>query len=173
MLSPSGGNVTLPIYLGTWPNGVGTNVTHNITNNCTYMGLMWSDQSKNSDGTMRTKIDAARIHTAHQALAAIMNDSMTGGADLLGWLKTNGYPSATDARATIAGILTNGTIEQIRNLGSALANYNESGDDQALDPSLPPTGRTNNADPQGARLLAANGNCYTFWNTPPAPKGKK
>jgi hypothetical protein len=172
MFNPVGGNITLPIYLGTWAGYNGTPVVHNITDVCKYMGLMWSDQSKNSDGTMRTKIDAARIHTAHQALAAIMNDSMAGGANLLAWLKTHGYPSATDARATIADILTSGTEKQIRDLGSALAGYNESGDDQALDPSLPPTGKTNNADPQGARLLAANGNCYTFWNTPPAPKGK-
>jgi len=39
------------------------------------MGLMWSDQANNSGGGKREKIDAARIHMAQQALAAIMNDS--------------------------------------------------------------------------------------------------
>jgi hypothetical protein len=173
MFDPAGGNITLPIYLGTWKNYNGTLVDHNITDVCRYMGLMWSDQSKNYDGTMRYKIDQARIHTAHQALAAIMNDSMAGGANLLAWLQTHGYPSATNAMATIADILTNGTEQQIRDLGSALAGYNESGDDQALDPSLPATGKTtgNIADPQGARLAATEA-CYRFWDTPPAPKGK-
>ena len=166
MFNPAGGNITLPIYMGTWKNYSGTLQAQNITNVCRYMGLMWSDQAKNSDRTQRKDIDKARIHTAYQALAAIMNDSMTGGADLLGWLKTHGYPSATDARATIADILTNGTIEQIRNLGSKLGDFNESGDDVALDPSLPATGRTtgNIADPQGGRTAGAT--CISFWNTP-------
>jgi len=175
MLDPAGGNITLPIYLGTWASYNGTPVDHNITNNCTYMGLMWSDQSKNSETNgrgPREKIDQARIHTAHQALAAIMNDSMAGGANLLAWLQTHGYPSATDARATIADILTNGNEKQIRNLGSVLAGYNESGDDEALDPSLPPTGKTsgNIADPQGGR--SAGEPCEPYWDTPQASKGK-
>jgi len=136
------------------------------------MALMWANQAKNSDGTMRLSIDQARIHTAQQALAAIMNDSMAGGANLLAWLQANGYPSATDARTLIADILTSGTTKEIRDLGSALAGYNESGDDQALDPSLPATGKTtgNIADPQGARLVGDP--CATYWDTPPAPKGK-
>lgn len=128
------------------------------------MGLMWSNQANNSDGGKREKIDAARVHTAHQALAAIMNDSMAGGADLDAWLTSHGITKS------IAEILTSGTIEEIRDLGSALAEYNESGDDVALDPSLPPTGRTNNADPQGGR--AAGAPCETFWDTPEASKAK-
>ena len=168
MLSPTGGNVTLPIDFGTW----GAAGHKEVTDDCTYMALMWANQAKNSDGTMRLSIDQARIHTAQQALAAIMNDSMAGGANLLAWLQANGYPTATDARTLIADILTSGTTKEIRDLGSALAGYNESGDDQALDPGLPATGRTtgNIADPQGARLVGAP--CETYWNTPAAPKGK-
>jgi len=132
---------------------------------------MRANQAHNSDGGKREKIDAARIHTAHQALAAIMNDSMAGGANLNAWLITHGYPGSIDARATIADILTNGNEKQIRDLGSALAGYNESGEGVALDPSLPPTGRTtgNIADPQGGRLIGAP--CETFWDTPEASKG--
>jgi hypothetical protein len=101
-----------------------------------------------------------------------MNDSMAGGANLLAWLQANGYPSATDARTLIAEILTDGTTKEIRDLGSALAGYNESGDDQALDPSLPPTGKTtgNIADPQDARMVGEG--CETYWDTAAVVKGK-
>jgi len=149
MLDPAGGNVTLPINLGDWGQG-----DMLVSDNCTYMALMWAKQSQNSDGGKREKIDAARIHTAHQALAAIMNYYMPGGAPL---------PSGITL-ASIADTLTNGNIKQIRDLGSALAEYNESGDDEALDPSMPPTGKTNNADPQGGRLVGEP--CETYWNTP-------
>jgi hypothetical protein len=166
MFDPAGGNITLPIDLGTW-NGQDML----IDSVCRYMGLMWSNQSNNSDGGKRVKIDAARIHTAHQALAAIMNDSMAGGAGLNAWLVTHGYPTSIDARDTIADILTYGNEKKIRDLGSALAGYNESGEGVALDPSLPPTGRVsgNIADPQGGRLIGAS--CESFWDTPEASKG--
>jgi hypothetical protein len=132
------------------------------------MGLMWAGQTHNSDGTMREKIDAARIHTAQQALAAFMNDSMPGGADLEAWLIAEGYAGIND----IAAILEGDDIKAIRDLGSDLAGYNESGDDQALDPSLPETGRTtgNIADPQGAR--DAGSACESYWDTTPVIKGK-
>jgi hypothetical protein len=156
MFNPAGGNITLPIYLGTWQNYNGVLQAQNITNVCRYMGLMWSDQAKNSDRTMRKDIDKARIHTAHQALAAIMNSYMPGGASL----------PAGITLASINATLSSNNITAIRNLGSALAGYNESGDDVALDPSMPPTGRVsgNIADPQGARTAGAA--CIPFWNTP-------
>jgi len=89
-----------------------------------------------------------------------------------------GAPLPSDITLTsIADTLTKGTRKQIRALGSALAEYNESGDDVALDPSLPPTGRVtgNIADPQGGRLVGAP--CETYWDTTPvassgASKGK-
>ena len=71
---------------------------------------------------------------------------------------------------SIAGNLTNGTEKQIRDLGSALAEYNESGEGVALDPSMPPTGKVNNADPQGGREVGAP--CETYWDTPDPSKGK-
>jgi len=144
--------VTLPIYFGNWTDGDGY-----VSNNCTYMALMWAKQSHNSDGVKREKIDAARIHTAHQALAAIMNSYMPGGESL---------PAGINL-TSIADTLSSDDITAIRNLGSALANYNESGDDEALDPSLPPTGRVyddNIADPQGGRAEGAP--CETSWDTP-------
>jgi hypothetical protein len=122
------------------------------------MGLMWSDQAKNYNRTQRKDIDKARIHTAQQALAAIMNSYMPGGAPLPGGITLG----------SIATTLSGNNITAIRNLGSALANYNESGDDIALDPSMPATGRTtgNIADPQGARG-AATPACYRYWDTQP------
>ena len=143
----------LPIDLGTWN---GQDMVINST--CRYMGLMWSDQAKNSNGTKREDIDAARIHTAHQALAAIMNSYMPGGAPL------------NITLGSIAETLTNGTAKEIRDLGSLLAAYNEKGEGVALDPSLPPTGKTsgNIADPQGGRVIGAP--CESFWDTPAVMK---
>ncbi|XUX00553.1 MAG: hypothetical protein TUN42_00830 [Dehalogenimonas sp.] len=159
MFSDAAGSPNIQsINLGTWPGSPDPRVIDTI---CKYMGLMWSDQSKNSDGSPRTQIDAARVHTAHQALAAIMNYYMPGGAPL---------PAGITLQS-IADILSSNNIKDIRNLGSALAAYNESGDDVALDPIMPPTGRDNNADPQGARAVGAA--CEVYWNTPPDTKGKK
>lgn len=82
MFDPANGVMdlaTTPIDLGTWD---GKDML--INNTCDYMGLMWADQTKNYDGGMREDIDKARIHTAHQALAAIMNSYMPGGAPAAG-----------------------------------------------------------------------------------------
>ena len=65
---------------------------------------------------------------------------------------------------SIANTLGTGTIEEIRALGSALAEYNESGDDEEFDPSMPPTGGDNSADPQGAK--SAGSDCADMWDTP-------
>jgi hypothetical protein len=144
------------IYLGTWKNYTGVQQIHNITTVCRYMGLMWSDQSKSSNRAMRTNIDNARIHTAHQALAAIMNSLMPGGAPLPGGITLG----------SIATTLSSNNITAIRNLGSALADFNESHEDVALGPSLPATGKVtgNIGDPQGARLAGAT--CIPYWDTP-------
>ena len=156
MFNPAGGNITLPIYMGTWRNYSGTLQAQNITNVCRYMGLMWSDQSKNSDRTPRYAIDVVRIHAAHQALAAIMNSLMPGGAPLPGGLTP----------ASIATTLSSDNITAIRNLGSVLGDYNESGDLVPLDPSL--QAHQGNANPRGAR--AAGAACMSYWNTPPKPR---
>jgi hypothetical protein len=144
------------IDMGTWQNYTGVNQTHIINSVCKYMGLMYSDQSKNSDRTMRKDIDNARIHAAHQALAAIMNSLMPGGAPL---------PAGITLQS-IATILSSNNITAIRNLGSALANYNESGETVALDPSLPPTGKAsgNIAEPKLAEQIGTP--CKAYWNTP-------
>lgn len=100
------------------------------------------------------------VHTAHQALAAIMNSYMPGGAPL----------PAGITLTSIAATLSGNNEASIRNLGSKLATYNESGDLVALDSTLPPTGKTNNADPQGARDVAAEEvsigiSGIKFWDT--------
>lgn len=73
-----------------------------------------------------------------------MNSYMPGGAPL----------PAGITLTSIAATLSGNNEKAIRDLGSKLAAYNESGDNVALDPTLPPTGKTNNADPQGARDVA-------------------
>ncbi len=153
--------LTLPIDLGTWD----TNGPKAVEDVCDYMALMWANQSNNSDGSKRTKIDAARIHTAQQALAAIMNSYMPNGADLDAWLIDSKGWTGSDALSIIADTLTDGSQKDIRDLGSDLAEYNESGEGVALYPSLPPTGKTsgNIADPQDARLAGAS--CEAYWNT--------
>ncbi len=145
------------IELGTWNNYSGTPQAHTIDSMCRYMGLMWSDQSKNSDRAPRYAIDVVRIHAAHQALAAIMNSLMPGGAPLPVTL------------ASIQATLSSDDKTAIGDLGSLLGNYNESGDGVPLDPSL--EAYKGNADPKGGR--AFDNSCYTYWDTLPAPKGKK
>jgi hypothetical protein len=142
--------------MGTWNNYNGTPQAHIINSVCRYMGLMWSDQSKNSNGKPRYTIDVVRIHAAHQALAAIMNSLMPGGAPLPGGLTP----------ASIATALSSDNITAIGNLGSVLEKYNVSGDGVALDPSL--QAHQGNANPTGAR--AAGAGCMSYWNTPPKPR---
>jgi hypothetical protein len=146
-----------PINLGDW-DGLGPEEDRIVDSVCTYMGLMWSKQTHNANGDKRANaIDVARIHTAHQAVAAFMNQYIPGGASIP---YPSGYASAAD---WIYDVMTNGNTRAIRDLGSELAAFNESGDDIAFDPSVPPTGRTNNADPQGAR--AAGEDCAAYWDT--------
>jgi hypothetical protein len=147
------------IDMGTWNNASNTPQAHIVDSMCRYMGLMFSDQSKNSnhkDG--RYDIDMARIHAAHQALAAIMNALMPGGAPLPGGMTLG----------DIATALSSNDITVLRNLGSVLGDYNESGDGVALDPIL--EAHKGNADPNGGKAIGAP--CEPYFNTPPAPKGK-
>jgi hypothetical protein len=145
------------IDMGTWGNYTGQQQVHNITDVCKYMGLMYSDQNKNSNRTQRYDIDQVRIHAAHQALAAIMNSYMPGGAPL---------PAGITLQS-IRDTLSSNNITAIRNLGSILGTFNGSGETIAFDPRMPATGRTtgNIGDPQGAE--AAGLSCKPYWNTPP------
>ncbi len=115
------------------------------------MNLMWANPAKNSDGSARKPIDQAMIKAAKQAIVAILNSSMPGGAPL---------PSGITPDS-IKETLENGIINDINNLADALDAYNNSGDDVALDPLLPPTGRTT---PKDAKNTAAQQ--ATFSNTP-------
>ena len=145
------------IDMGTWNNYTGGNQTHIIDSVCRYMGLMWSDQSKSYNRKPRYDIDVVRIHAAHQALAAITNSLMPGGAPLPGGMTP----------ASIAATLSSNNITEIGNLASVLTDYNESGDLVPLDPSL--QAHQGNANPTGARR-AASANCYRYWDTPPKPR---
>jgi hypothetical protein len=118
---------------------------------------MWSDQSKSYNRWPRYDIDVVRIHAAHQALAAIMNSLMPGGAPLPGGMTP----------ASIAAALSSNNITVLSNLGSVLENYNVSGDLVPLDPVL--QAHQGNANPTGARN-AASASCYRYWDTPPKPR---
>jgi hypothetical protein len=144
------------IDMGTWNNYTGGNQTHIINSVCRYMGLMWSDQSKDYNGRARYAIDVLRIHLAHQALAAIMNSLMPGGAPLPGGLTL----------ASIAAILSSNDSAAMNMTASMLDTYNGSGEGVPLDPSL--QAHQGNANPTGARN-AATPACYRYWDTPPKP----
>ncbi len=111
----------------------------NITSMEEMMGIFWADVPRNSDGSKRDNLCKAKLQVSWQATAAILNDAMPGGAPL---------PVSLEE---IQSILSGDNINDIRALGRLLDEYNNSGDNIALDPILPPTGR---ADPNGARDIA-------------------
>ena len=105
------------------------------------MGIFWANVAKDSDGSKRSKLCKARVQASWQAMAAILNSSMPGGAPL---------PSGVTLDS-IKNTLGGTNVGAIKALASQLDAYNKSGDDIALDPSLLPTGK---ADPNGARDIA-------------------
>ena len=112
-----------------------------ITNINDLMGIFWANNAKNSDGSPRSDLCKARETASNQALAAILNSAMPGGAPL-----PAGYNLAQ-----IAAILGGTNVVAIGDLNDDLTDYNEGGDLEALDPSLPPTG---SANPQMAKAIA-------------------
>jgi hypothetical protein len=105
------------------------------------MGIMWANKAKESDGTQRSPLCKAKQKAAFQAIPALLNDGMPGGAPLPDGLTPG----------DIATILCGDDISAINDLATTLDEYNNLGDDQAFDPSLPPTGR---ATPGDARDIA-------------------
>jgi hypothetical protein len=105
------------------------------------MGIFWANVAKDSDGSKRNAPCKAKVQASWQAMAAILNSSMPGGAPL---------PSGVTLDS-IRDTLFSNSVGAIKALASQLGAYNESGDDIALDPNLPPTGK---ADPNGARYIA-------------------
>ena len=112
-----------------------------ITNIEDLMGMFWADNAKKSDGHKRSQLDQVRMIASQQAIAAVLNSSMPGGAPLPGGLTP----------AAIATIMGGTDVKAIKDLGSTLGSYNESGDGFALDPSLLPTGK---ATPNFSRQIA-------------------
>jgi hypothetical protein len=105
------------------------------------MGIFWANVAKNSNGSKRSNLCQARVQASWQAIAAILNSNMPGGAPL---------PSGVTLES-IKNTLGGNNVSAIKALASQLDTYNNSGDGVALDPSLPPTGK---ADPNGARNIA-------------------
>jgi hypothetical protein len=112
-----------------------------ITNMNDLMGIFWANNAKTSTGAKRSPLCQAKETASNQALAAILNSAMPGGEPL-----PAGY-----SLTQIADILRDGNLKAVKDLNSALDAYNNSGDNIALDPSLPSTGRAN---PKGARDIA-------------------
>jgi hypothetical protein len=105
------------------------------------MGIFWANNAKESNNHKRNALCQARMIASQQALAAILNSAMPGGAPL-----PPGYNETE-----IADKLASEDIDAIKTLNDVLTTYNEGGDPFALDSSLPPTGRAN---PQGAKGIA-------------------
>jgi len=126
------------INLG-YPLKVGT---ADVNSMARLMGIFWADNAKNSNGVKRSQIGQARETTANQALAAILNSAMPGGAPLP---EFKGLQLDIDRIRTI---LSSNIVKDIKDLGAALDAYNNLGDNIALDPSLPSTGH---ADPKTAK----------------------
>ena len=144
--NPPDGNESTPGYidLGWLPP---------ITNINDLMGVFWANNAKNSNGSARDpnkKLEPlcqARETASNQALAAILNSSIPGGAAL-----PAGYNLSQ-----IASILHGNNITAIQKLNSDLDTFNNSGEGFAFDSSLPPTGRANPNDPKtytGAKNIA-------------------
>ena len=126
-------------YLGTPPSiDLGWKQVDSMSD---MMGIFWANVAKNSDGSKRNALCKARVQASWQAMAAILNSSMPGGASL---------PSGVTL-GSIKDTLGGTDVGAIKALASQLDAYNKSGDDVALDPSLLPTGK---ADPNGARDIA-------------------
>jgi hypothetical protein len=153
-------NTYLPggIHLGTWGDK-----TWDITTIEQLMGVMWASPPKNCNDTSRYAIDQARIQAAQQAIAAILNDAMLGGGDLDAWLASHGITKSIVE--ILEGDKLNGS-NSIHTLQQVLDEFNNSGDDIALDPLLTPTGRAN---PTEAQIIADV--CWAN-TTPEPPKGK-
>lgn len=103
-------------------------------------GIFWANNAKNSNGTKRSQLCAAKETTANQVVAAILNSALSNGAPLPVPL------------ATIQAIMSGTNITAIRNLGTTLDTYNQSGDTQAIvdnDGTL-----IKPADPKCAKALA-------------------
>ena len=102
------------------------------------MGIFWANTAKNDDGSKRDKLCQAKEQAARQAVAAILNSALPNGAPL------------TVELSEIQSILAGDDIGAIRDLGKALDEYNNSGDDIAL------TGvhATGSADPKAAKAIA-------------------
>jgi uncharacterized repeat protein (TIGR01451 family) len=122
-----------------------------ITNINDLMGIFWANNAKNTDGSQREPLCKARETASNQALAAILNSAMPGGAPL-----PAGY-----SLSQIAAILAGTDISLIQTLNTKLTAFNEGGEPIALDPSLPPTGK---AEPTAAKAIANIGfaDCFTI-----------
>ncbi len=108
------------------------------------MGGFWSRIAKTSTGDNRSAIDRARMRLLQQLLAAILNDQLFGSS-----------PTGTTIDQAKAEYCT-GTIEQIMAAQSAMASFNENGDDGLFTPGA-------SAMPREAKALAD----YVFWDVLP------
>ena len=144
---------TSPLFVGvpSWP----TTGSHKgiITATSTpfasqLFGGFYAPIAKKTDGTKRQPVDQARITLLQQLLAAKLNCAAFGCS------------AATET--LIAGADTayaSGTKASIMSYVSLLDIFNNSGDDIAIPPTLPPTGK---ATPKDSQAIANT----AFWNTP-------
>jgi hypothetical protein len=146
------------INLGTWGGK-----TWEITTMEQLMGVMWANNAKNCDSSSRYTIDQARMRVVYQLIPAILNNAMEGGASLDAYLASHGIT------LTVVQILEsnklNGT-NSINALQQVLSDFNTMGENIALDPSLPPTKKSDDIKPRDRATV-----CWAN-TTPEPPKGK-
>jgi hypothetical protein len=109
------------------------------------LGGFWSNIAKTSTGEHRSALDHARMQLAQQLIAAILNNAAFGSSP-------TGSISIDDAKDAFCGT----DISAIQAAHEAMAEFNESGDDEAFTPGAPGNGRDakDNAD-------------LEFWDTLP------
>jgi hypothetical protein len=108
------------------------------------MGGFWSNISRETDGTKRSKLDQARMQLLQQLLAAILNNQLFGSV-----------PSGMTIDQAKAAFCT-GTLAQVKAAQSAMASFNEAGDSGIFTPGA-------SADPKAAKLIAD----LEFWDDLP------
>jgi hypothetical protein len=112
------------------------------------LGGFWSGISQTSTSKKRSSIDQARMQLMQQLLAAILNNSAFGSSP----------STVTIAQAKAAYCGTNETA--IKNAASAMAAFNQSGDNGTFTPGVSANGKL-------AKTIAAALNGIQYWDTLP------
>lgn len=124
-----------------------------LTSVADVMGIFWASNAQDSSGKKRSNLCQARITTAKQLLGAILNQTFANPKPLP---TVNGGTNIIVAALTI---MQGTNVQAIRDIGSALDAYNNSGDNTTM--VIPGDILVGKASPTAAQAGAnlAAGNC--------------